>query len=382
MNNIGIIGTGRLGLSFALLCAKKGYKVYAHDKRQEYIDSLSNRTYTTIEPHIEQYLRETDVEYTTKLSRVVQECDILFCFVATPSLPDGSYDHSAIEEVMQSLENIQGFWSLHGKTLVIGCTTMPGYTNSLKDRADKIGMSIAYNPEFIAQGDIINGLKKADMILLGVNDERTTMGLTAIYRTIMDKEPVINSMSPTAAEITKISINCFLTTKISFANMIGEVAINSGIEQEIPTILQAIGADSRIGHKFLGYGYGFSGVCLPRDNRALGVHAASVHANSIIPNSIDTFNRAHHSYLKDYYITRNPDKSVPFIFSYISYKKGTDILTESAPYKLCKDLLQLGYRVHIEQDTEAITTIVKNELPYYLDKITWGIYTNGYKIEI
>lgn len=379
-NNIGIIGTGRLGLSFALLCAKKGYRVYAHDKRQDYIDSLNNKTYTTVEPQIEQYLRETEIEYTTQLTRVVQECDILFTFVATPSLPDGSYDHSAIEEVVTSLENIHAYWSLYGKTLVIGCTTMPGYTNSLKSRLDKMGMQIAYNPEFIAQGDIINGLKNADMVLMGVNSEQITHSLTAIYRTIMDKEPLINSMSPTAAEITKISINCFLTMKIAYRNVIGEIAINSGVEDEVNTILTAIGDDDRIGHKYLlYYGFGYGGPCLPRDMSALGIHAKSVGLIPLLQDTIDGCNNNHAVYLKNYFIRKNTEK-LPFLFAQLTYKKGVDMIVESQHYRLCKELLEAGCSVDITEIPSVIDQ-VKPQLEKYGDRVTYGTVTNGYKIE-
>lgn len=382
-NRIGVIGIGRLGLSFALLCEQSGYTVVGHDIRKEHIESLNNRTYTTTEPMLNEYLqRAPGFHATTNISLVVDSCDLLFCFVPTPSLPTGEYDHQYIEQVLQELEALSAGFDLLGKVLVIGCTVMPGYTASISDRLHAIGMTVAYNPEFIAQGVIVQGLKEADIVLIGVEEDSTYHMLSGVYRTIMSKVPNIRRMAPTAAEITKMAINCYLTTKISFANMIGEICINSGIEEEIQTVLQAIGDDSRIGNKFLGYGYGFSGVCLPRDNRALGVHAAAVSASTIIPRTIDTFNDFHHFYLRDYYIAKNPDKTLPFIFPYISYKRGTDILTESAPYRLCKELLHAGYNIHIEQDTENIVNTVRQELKKYHDKISFGTCTNGYRIYI
>lgn len=383
MANIGIIGAGRLGLAFGLLCAQKGYNVYFHDIRQEYIDSLNNGIYRTTEPYIEEFLKSNiRTVFTTDLRNVIQRCDMLYCFVATPSLPTGEYDHSTIEAVIDQLVSIDGEYSIYGKTFVIGCTTMPGYTATVQDRLSVYGCNVAYNPEFIAQGSIIDGLYHADMVLIGCTHEPTVHSLTAIYRTIMTRVPNIKVMSPTAAEITKIGVNCYLATKISYANMIGEIATVSGIESEIPIILQAIGDDSRIGRKYLGYGYGYSGVCIPRDGKALSHYCGSVGANSIIPRTIDTFNEFHHHFLKEYYIAKNPDKSIPFIFPYISYKRGTDILTESAPYRLCRELLQAGYKVHIEQDSDVITDIISTELKEYIYSITFGTCDNGYRIDI
>lgn len=380
MNSIGIIGTGRLGLSFALLCAQKGYNVLGSDKNREYVDSLNNKTYKTIEPHIEDYLTTTRFRATTDNMEVVRFSDLLFMFVPTPSLSTGEYDHRYIDEVVEELV-VSGL-PLIGKTLVIGCTVMPGYTQTIADKLKYTCLQVAYNPEFIAQGDIVNGLKKADMILIGANDEKVVHQLTGVYRTIMDKEPVINSMSPTAAEITKISINCFLTMKIAYRNVIGEIAINSGIEDEVNTILKAIGDDKRIGHLYLlYYGFGYGGPCLPRDMSALGIHAKNVGLIPLLQDTIDGCNNNHAVYLKNYYIKKNSDKEVPFLFTQLTYKKGVDMLVESQQYRLCKDLLSAGYKVDITEQPSVIEH-VKGELKEYAEQITWGTVNKGYKIEI
>ena len=251
MNNktIGVIGIGKLGLSFALLAERSGYHVIAYDNRPDYIASLIINDYKTSEPFINEYLQKSQIGYAKNIEGVINQCDTVFCFVATPSLSDGGYDHSSVDDIVNQLQelHVQGL-QMDNKILVIGCTTMPGYCNTVQSRLDQTGISVVYNPEFIAQGDIINGLKKADMVLVGTDDDKAYLALQGIYRTIMTQEPKFNRMSPTAAEITKISINCFLTMKIAYANMIGEIAINSGIESEVDTILQAIGNDTRIGN--------------------------------------------------------------------------------------------------------------------------------------
>lgn len=382
-NRIGIIGIGRLGLSFALLAAHRGYEVHGHDISIEHMASLIDRSYSTSEPLVNEYLRSTTSLYMRPgMNTLVTDCDTLFCFVATPSLPDGSYDHSAINRVVSDLQrlHVQGI-DLSNKILVIGCTTMPGYCDTIALRLRTAGIIVVYNPEFIAQGAIIQGLRTADMVLIGTDSEPAFHALEGIYRTIMTKEPVFNRMSRTAAEITKISINCFLTMKIAYANMIGEIAINSGVEDEVPIILKAIGDDSRIGNKYLQYGYGYGGPCLPRDMSALGIHAKSVGLIPLIQDSIDGCNNNHAVYLKNYYIRQNPDTSVPFLFTQLTYKAGTDMLIESQQYKLCKDLLAAGYSVDITESPIVVQQVQK-ELSEYADRITYGGLVNGYKINI
>ena len=353
--SIGVIGIGKLGLSFALLAEQCGYTVIGSDNRVDHIISLLDKSYSTTEPHITEYLQKA-INFTPTLSTetVVQNCDILFCFVPTPSLPDGSYDHSAIEAVVADIQrlHIQGI-DMSDKTLVIGCTTMPGYTQTVTGMLESTGMKVAYNPEFIAQGSIVDGLRNADMVLLGVSEDSTFHSLQAIYRTIMGREPMINRMSPTAAEITKISINCFLTMKIAYANMIGEIVINSHLEPEIPTILAAIGSDSRIGHKYLGYGFGYGGPCLPRDMRALGVYMEDQEIKARIPSAVDHTNDYHSEYLVQYFMQQNPDKSVPFIFPQLSYKKGVDMTVESQQLRLALALQAHGYTVYTTDNIDT-----------------------------
>lgn len=161
-------------------------------------------------------------------------------------------------------------------------------------------------------------------------------------------------MSPTAAEITKIGINCFLTTKISYANMIGDILINSDLSGEIDSVLSAIGNDTRIGKKYLNYGFGFGGPCLPRDNRALANYGDKLNLDLKLPKVVDTLNRNHAEFLKNYFKTKNPDKNVPFIMDSVAYKEGSDILEESQQLKLCVDLLEEGYYVLIRENKSLI----------------------------
>ena len=156
-------------------------------------------------------------------------------------------------------------------------------------------------------------------------------------------------MSTKAAEITKIAVNCFLTTKISYANMIGQVLAQSNLYDEIETVLSSIGSDSRIGNKYMNFGFGFGGPCFPRDNRAFASYAQKVGVEHNIGTTTDNFNKAHLLFLKDYFINDNSD-DLPFWFDYIAYKPGTDILTESQQYQLCLEFLDLGYKVYVSDD--------------------------------
>ena len=342
---IGLIGAGRLGICLALLIEKAGYEVLASDNRVDYINSLQKGIIDTAEPEVQQYLSNAkNIEFTTDNLRVISECDLIFTLVATPSLADGSYDVSAVWKVINDFKDIPIL--LEEKSLVVGCTTNPGDCNDFQEALKDTGIDIFYNPEFIAQGSIIRDLQNADMVLIGGDGNHKTE-LEQMYEKIQMGfiSPSIYFMSTKAAEVTKIAVNCFLTTKISYANMLGEVLTLSGMEDEIDNVLMSIGSDDRIGKKYMKYGFGFGGPCFPRDNRAFASYASKVGVSHNIGEVTDAFNEDHATFLKEYFINKNK-KKLPFLFSYLTYKPRTDILTESQQYRLCLDLLNEGYIVY------------------------------------
>lgn len=366
---IGLIGAGRLGICLALLMENAGYDVLVSDIREDYVDNLNKKIIKTAEPHVTEHLREaTNLEATTDNKRVIRECDIIFTLVATPSLDSGDYDVTAVWNVVRDFQTVS---NVEGKTLIVGCTTNPGDCQRFQEQLTSYGVSVVYNPEFIAQGSIIKDLTHADMVLLGGNNDEVLEVLSEMYKKIQVIKPRISRMSTTAAEVVKLAVNCYLTTKISYANMLGEVMSLAGMDDEIETVLGAIGSDSRVGSKYLRYGYGFGGPCLPRDNRSFAAFAKKLGLTYNLGQTTDDFNREHAIFLKNYFINKNVDK-LPYYFTYISYKKGTDILTESQQYRLCRDLLGAGYSVYVD-DIDAIIDQVKDLLTkQYGDKIKFG----------
>ena len=366
---IGVIGAGRLGICFALLCEQAGYDVLVSDVREDYVKNLRNKFISTNEPEVSKLLSTSPrLSATSSNNKVIRECDIIYTLVATPSKRDGSYDVSAVWDVVQDIKKVK---KVQGKAFVVGCTTNPGDCEQFQNELDKSGVDVFYNPEFIAQGSIIKDLRRADMVLIGGKRNETYDQLCEIYNRIQETPPKISIMSTNAAELVKLAVNCFLTTKISYANMVGQVMALSGMEDEIPTVLGAIGDDSRVGRKYLNFGFGFGGPCLPRDNRAFASYAKKLGLDYNLGDTTDNFNNEHATFIKDYFVYRNPE-NLPFYFDYVSYKKGTDILTESQQYRLCVDLLDDGYEVYIN-DNDAIMDMISDDLSdKYPDTVKFG----------
>lgn len=367
---IGVIGAGRLGICFALLCEQSGYDIIVSDIREDYVQNLNDRKIVTNEPEVQNLLKSAkNFRATTDSKEVIRECDLIYTLVATPSLEDGSYDISSVWNIVENFkeENITS-----RKYFVVGCTVNPGDCDNFRKQLPR-NIKVFYNPEFIAQGSIVNDLRNADMVLLGVDskdntDEKIISDIRSLYQKIQTSRAIICTMTTTAAEITKIAINCYLTTKISYANMLGDVLHLSGCGDEVISVLSAIGTDSRIGRKYLNYGLGYGGPCLPRDNRAFAAFAKNVGLEYNLGTVTDEINNQHAKFVCDFYDKINKNRN-PFYFDYITYKKGTDILTESQQYRLCIDLLDIGHSVYIHNDSRIFNEVYDYLTEKYDDKV-------------
>ncbi len=348
---IGLIGAGRLGICLALLIEQEGYHVIASDMREDYINDLQNKKINSTEPQVQELLEHSiNLEFTTDNRKVIRESDIIFTLVQTPSLEDGSYDVSAVWKVVEDIKQEMSSIANYPKSFVVGCTTNPGDCDQFKDALPE-SVDVYYNPEFIAQGSIVDDLRHADMVLLGGEGQHSG-ALEMIYYQIQNgfKAANVNTMSAKAAELTKIAVNCYLTTKITYANQVGQVMIRDGMEKEVKTVLKAIGGDSRIGTKYLNYGFGFGGPCFPRDNRAFAAYASKAGVETPLGATTDKFNDEHTKFLKEYYVNKNKDNHA-YVFHYLTYKDGVDILTESRPYDLALSLVEDGYDVYCLDST-------------------------------
>jgi nucleotide sugar dehydrogenase len=356
MNNISIIGVGKLGLCLALNLEKKGFNVTGVDMFEKYINSLNDKTFSTSEPFVNEYLQQSkNVIFTTDLKQALQN-NIIFVVVRTPSTFDWKYDHTDIENIADQL--ISFGKQPTRKDLIINCTTFPGYCDTLQEKLKEYNYYISYNPEFIAQGTIIHDQLNCDNVLIGKADEYAGDLIQNIYEKMVESTPLYNKMSRTEAELTKLSVNCFLTTKISYANMVGDIANRLGCDAN--KVLGAIGTDSRIGNKYLKPGFGFGGPCFPRDNRALAKCGEEVGIDAVISKATDEMNEKHLQYQIEDFIKNNPDKSKTIEIDFVTYKKESTLLEESQQLKFALALKELGYNINIlDQREEVINQLNK-----------------------
>ena len=343
MENISVIGIGKLGLCFSLTLEKAGFNVLGVDVNQKYVESINSKTFNSMEAGVnDMLLASSNFTATTDLNSAISFSDSLYVVVATPSLPNGEYNHSQVDSLVENLKKLGKQNST--KQLVICCTTMPEYCDKIQQELADLNYQVSYNPEFIAQGTILRDQLKPDMVLIGESNKESGDIIQRHYEQMTASNPVFNRMSRTEAEICKISLNCFLTTKISFANMVGDICKASGCD---PTnVLRAVGTDKRISPKYLGFGFGYGGPCFPRDNRALGHFALKKGVDPIICKATDDMNKKHLINQFNQFIKDN-DTSIPLEFDYVTYKRESTMLEESQQLEFAVMLAQYGYNVSI-----------------------------------
>ena len=351
-----VVGIGKLGLGFAMLLEEKGHHVCGVDINQSYVDSLNQKQYTTKEPHLEEMVkRSKNFHATTNLKEGLDFSDLIFIIVQTPnSGGDKFYDHTILSNLLLKINQHK----VENKDLIIGCTVMPKYIDQIGVGliSDCKNSHLSYNPEFVAQGDIVEGFRRPDIILLGTNHEELKPKIKDLYTSTVDKEVKWAFMKPLDAEIVKITLNGYVTTKLSFANMISDVCDTVGGDKHV--VLDAVGGDSRIGNKYFRPGNSFGGPCFPRDTKALLMFVEQSRVNGNLLKATTEYNEEHILFQVKMLLDQGLDE---YVIRDVCFKENSKvpIIEESAKLKIAKCLYESGKKVIIEDEIGLINEVKK-----------------------
>ena len=355
-NNITIIGIGKLGLGFALLLEKNGFNVCGVDINDEYVNKINSKQLLFQEPLYNEMLNSSmHFQATTSLEYGLNFSNTIFIIVQTPNSGGTRfYDHNILSNLLININKIQPF----NKNIIIGCTVMPKYINEIGIELikDCKNTFLSYNPEFVAQGEIIHGFENPDIILIGTINPLLKPILENIYSKISKSNPSYFVLAPLDAEIVKLTINSFITTKIAFANTISDLCDVMGANKH--DVLHAVGADSRINTKYFKPGYSFGGPCFPRDTQAMKLLLNNNYITSDILDGTIVSNEEHIVFQTYQLIKENLNE---YIIENVCYKENSSIpiIDESAKLKIAKNLHDNGKCVIIKDTPEVILEVKK-----------------------
>jgi UDPglucose 6-dehydrogenase len=349
---ISIVGLGKLGSPMAAVMVHKGHTVVGVDVNPAYVSAIQEGRPPVNEPDLAAMIQANRerLSATEDCGAAVLATDATFIMVPTPSESDGGFSMkyvlSAAEKIGVALRT-KPDWHL----VVLSSTVMPGSTGgellpALEAHSGKKcgrDFGLCYNPEFIALGSVIRDMLNPDMILIGESDARSGELLEKLYTGVCDSNPRIQRMNFVNAELTKLSVNTFVTTKISYANMLAQVCERlPGADADV--VCSAIGCDTRIGQKYLKGALGYGGPCFPRDNVAFSALARATGAPALLAEATDQLNRRQVPRLAEIISTRLPKGGTVGVLG-LSYKPFTEVIEESQGLDLAKYLASTGVRV-------------------------------------
>ena len=352
LKKLSVFGLGKLGACMAATFAQRGFDVLGVDINPEAVRKVNAGLPPVDEPLLPETIRQAGKRLrATTNSAEAAATDASFFIVPSPSLPDGSFSNEFLMRALQPIAQAVRQAKKKNHIFVVSSTTTPGAGRDViipmleKEIGGKCGkaFSFCYNPEFIALGNVVRGLMSPDMVLIGESDKRAGDLLEKLYRKYNLNQPRIARMSVTSAELTKISVNSYITAKISFTNQLRMIA-EQYADTDIHQILDAIGADSRIGHKYLRAGLSYGGPCFPRDNSMVSHAAKQVGLSAPLAEATDRVNEMAKEQLAQQALACvKPGDTVAVLG--MSYRPDTYIVEESAGLHIAQSLKRNGCRV-------------------------------------
>lgn len=346
-----VVGLGKLGAPLAAVLARAGFNVFGVDLNANVVAALNEGRAPYPEPGLQEAIDDSEgrLRATTHLAEAVEGTEVSFVIVPTPSDEAGRFRNDFVVSALQGIGAAVVAKPYH--VAAVTSTVMPGSVErelapALEQSSGRqIGteVGLCYSPTFIALGSVINDLTRPDLVLLGESDPRAGDALASVYERMCTSSPSVRRMNWVNAEIAKIAVNTFVTTKISYANMLSELCEQlPGADVDI--VSSAVGDDRRIGHAYLRGATAYGGPCFPRDNVALARAADDVGVDALLATATDAINSHQAGRLAEIVANRaRVDDRIAILG--VAYKPETGITDESAGLAVACQLLASGYEV-------------------------------------
>ena len=378
--NIGIIGSGYVGLVAAACFSEMGNEVTCVDVDEKKISNLKNGIIPIYEPGLESLVKNNQSKkrlfFTTNINDALSNSEIIFIAVGTPMGDDGSADLQYVLNVAESIGN-----NMSHHLIVVDKSTVPVGTadkvrnviqDCLRKRNSELTFDVVSNPEFLKEGAAIKDFMHPDRVVVGSNNEESFDKMKELYSPFTVSSDRFISMDIRSAEMTKYAANAMLATKISFINEISNICERVGAD--INHVRKGIGSDSRIGYKFIYPGCGYGGSCFPKDVKALINISSTVNYSPNLIAAVEKVNdqqkQVLFSKVKNHFGENLSD--LKFAIWGLSFKPETDDMREAPSIPLINSLLSSGASVNA-YDPQAI-----NEAKFYLKDLEVKYFDSKY----
>ena len=352
--NIAIVGTGYVGLVSGTCFAEMGAHVTCVDVDAQKIEKLKNGIMPIYEPGLEELVKRNvgfeRLKFTTDLTEVLDDVEVVFSAVGTPPDEDGSADLKYVLAVAKQFGQ-----HINKYTILVTKSTVPVGTArkvkaAIQAELDKRGVDVPFdvasNPEFLKEGAAIKDFMSPDRVVVGTESEKAREVMTRLYRPLMLQNFRVIFMDIPSAEMTKYAANAMLATRISFMNDIANLCERVGAN--VDSVRKGIGSDSRIGTKFLYAGCGYGGSCFPKDVKALVHTGMDNDYHMEVIEAVERVNEKQKSIVYDKIIrAAGTVKGKTIAIIGLAFKPETDDMREAPALVVIDKLLKDGATVRV-----------------------------------
>jgi len=356
---IAVVGTGYVGLVTGTCLAETGNQVICVDINEQKVQMMKNGQLPIYEPGLEllfhRNINQQRLHFTTNLAEAIAEAKIIFLALPTPPGGDGSADLSYVLGAAKDIAKL-----ITGYKVIVTKSTVPVGTadkvTAIMNENTNVDFAVVSNPEFLREGVAVDDFMKPDRVVVGTMDDRARKLMGELYAPYVRQGNPIIFMDERSSELTKYAANSFLATKISFMNEIANLCELVGADVDM--VRRGIGADERIGRRFLFSGIGYGGSCFPKDVQALAKSAEENKYDFKILNAVMDVNEIQKKVLvekvKKYF--KGDIIGKKFALWGLAFKPETDDIREAPSLYIIDELIEAGATV-MAFDPEAMPNI-------------------------
>lgn len=373
MKNIAVVGTGYVGLVTGTCFAETGNMVTCIDINAEKVEQMKQGQIPIYEPELdvlfERNIKAGRLQFTTNLAEGIADAEIIFLALPTPPGEDGSADLSYILGVAEQLGKMVTDYKV-----IVDKSTVPVGTAERVQAAiaanAKVDFAVVSNPEFLREGYAVADFMKPDRVVIGCSDERAAKIMESLYKPFVRQGNPIYFMDEKSAELTKYAANSFLATKITFMNEIANFCEVVGAD--VDKVRIGIGADNRIGKRFLFPGIGYGGSCFPKDVQALAKSGSDFNYDFKILKAVMEVNEDQKTILfpriKNYFRGDLLRKKIA-VWG-LAFKPDTDDIREAPALYMIRALLEAGAQVtaYDPEAMENVKSVFGTQISYAKDE--------------
>ena len=344
-----LVGLGKLGLPLLATFGKNEQEIIGIDIDVEKINLLKNKGVPFFEPKLEDYLKQGDknITYNESFEDTISEVDIAIILVNTPSTSNGEFSNQYVFDAVESISKSLKSNNKKDFLFIISSTVMPQTHLKIIEKIESISggklnenFGVVYIPDLVALGNVIYDFENPDLVILGESNDKYGNIAHDLYSKIYKNNPPVVKMSLIESEISKVSLNAYITMKISFANFLGNICEKFGTSSN--NVTKALGYDRRISPYYIKSGLAFGGTCFPRDTWAFIKMSENVGLDAHHIKSTQLINEIQNNLLFDK-LSKFENKTIGIVG--LSFKPETSVTTESPGYILYEKLKNSNYNI-------------------------------------